>query len=184
MCHSLPLQSILIAFQQAMNSSYSSPLCSGTAPALSNCMPVLLLDDETSIVLPNGTLPSANATQLNQTSLWGPNGLQTSYNLTAWIGNTTAYMYCDLQDRGPQYLGVCMDMPVNCITTTSDSVPYNCTTIPGNATIAGNLSDTSYRANCEAPCDAQLDCNAICQCYGACSATQVGASALARAPVQ
>jgi hypothetical protein len=38
---------------------------------------------------------------------------------------------------------------------------------------AGTLADPSYRATCETPCDALLDCNALCECYGSCGAGQI-----------
>ncbi|PNW70325.1 hypothetical protein CHLRE_17g715300v5 [Chlamydomonas reinhardtii] len=98
---------------------------------------------------------------------------QVSYNLVEWLGNTTAYMRCDLADRGAEYEGECVAMNNTCIATTNDTVPYNCTDLTNNgATITGNLSNPDYRMRCETPCDRRFDCNTICECYGTCAATE------------
>jgi hypothetical protein len=101
--------------------------------------------------------------------------MTTSYNLAIWAGNTTAYMKCDLEDRGKDYLGECVAMNVTCTASTNDTVPYTCvdlTSATPNTTIPGSLSTPSYRANCETPCDRRLDCNAICECWGTCGGTE------------
>ncbi|KXZ51016.1 hypothetical protein GPECTOR_14g257 [Gonium pectorale] len=96
-----------------------------------------------------------------------------SYNLVDWAGNTTAYMRCDLADRGPEYVGECVAMNNTCIATTNDTVPYNCTDLTnGGAVIPGSLANSSYRTTCETPCDRRFDCNTICDCFGTCKATE------------
>ena len=118
----------------------------------------------------NNSLPDHNDTGL------GP--LRTDYNLVTWLGNTTAYMICDLPMRGPTYVGTCQDLTNTCTqTTTGDaSVPWTCTHlidgVDQNVTVKGSLADEAYRADCEAPCDHVQDCNILCQCYGTCSSTQ------------
>ncbi len=76
---------------------------------------------------------------------------QVNYDFIVWPGNTTAYLYCDLPLRGPQYVGTCISMDsLTCVASNNVSNPFACT----NATsvIAGNISDTSYRLACEIPC--------------------------------
>ncbi len=81
--------------------------------------------------------------------------LSTAYNLVSWDGNTTAYMVCALDMRGPEYLGVCIDMNNTCAVSTNDTKPYNCTYLDeeGGAEVVGNLSNPVYREDCEMPCD-------------------------------
>lgn len=117
----------------------------------------------------------ANATVLPaMTSISGP--LNISYNLVAWQGNTTAYLLCNMPGRAPSYVGTCQTNTVACVATTTDRTPYNCTTLSTGATVLGNISQSSYREQCEMPCDRQLDCNSICECYGTCSSGQVRTS--------
>uniref|UniRef100_A0A7S0NBN4 Polycystin cation channel PKD1/PKD2 domain-containing protein n=1 Tax=Chlamydomonas leiostraca TaxID=1034604 RepID=A0A7S0NBN4_9CHLO len=166
---SITVEELLKAFHAALGVDPSSPLC-----ANSGCTPVQLLDD-TTIWLPNGTFPDANNTNLNQTfSSWAGKGLQTAYNLISWDGNTTAYMVANLDVRGPAYLGTCTSLPVSCLVNqNNDTVPYNCTDLSTGAPVPGNLSDISYRQNCEANCDRKLDCNTLCECYGTCTGDQM-----------
>ncbi|GFR50551.1 hypothetical protein Agub_g12825 [Astrephomene gubernaculifera] len=113
----------------------------------------------------NASIPDASSPMLGMFSI--------SYNLATWAGNTTAYMRCDLEGRGPEYIGECVAMNNTCVATTNDTIPYNCTDLTnGGAVITGNLSDSSYRLACETPCDRRFDCNAICDCYGTCQATE------------
>ena len=99
--------------------------------------------------------------------------LNYTYNLATWDGNTTAYMTCKLPVRGPEYEGVCQDTPVTClINANTDERPYNCTK-PDGTTVPGNVSDSSYREGCELPCDRQLDCSVLCECYDTCGGKQV-----------
>lgn len=101
--------------------------------------------------------------------------MQTDYNLINWLGNTTAYMRANLDTRGPEYLGTCQDMSVSCVATSNDTTPYNCTLLANNATVGGNItSSPEYRSTCELPCDRQLDCNTLCECYDSCGKNQVG----------
>lgn len=72
-------------------------------------------------------------------------GLAVDYNLAVWDGNTTAYLTCNLDIRGPEYVGTCMDMPVTCAANAVDARPYNCTRLSDGAGVAGNISDASYR---------------------------------------
>jgi hypothetical protein len=99
--------------------------------------------------------------------------LNYTYNLATWNGNTTAYMTCNLPVRGPEYEGVCQDMPVTClVNANTDERPYNCTK-PDGSTVPGNVSSSSYREGCELPCDRQLDCSVLCECYDTCGDKQV-----------
>lgn len=164
---SIKIADLFVAFNKALGvDAASNALC-----ASQGCTPVWLPTDST-IYLPNGTLPDANSTALNST--FPDNvGLQTGYNLISWSGNTTAYMVCNLPTRGVEYLGVCTDMSVSCVSTSNDSTPYNCTDLSSNQTVSGNLSSIDYRSKCETSCDRQLDCNTLCECYGTCSSTQM-----------
>jgi hypothetical protein len=74
--------------------------------------------------------------------------LAVDYNLATWSGNTTAYMTCNLAIRGPEYLGTCSDMPVSCAVNSSDTsgmYPYKCNRVSDNGTVAGSISNSSYR---------------------------------------
>jgi hypothetical protein len=71
--------------------------------------------------------------------------LAVDYNLAVWGGNTTAYLTCNLDIRGPEYLGTCADMPVTCAANAVDARPYNCTRVSDGTGIFGNISDASYR---------------------------------------
>ncbi len=94
------------------------------------------------------------------------------YNLVAWQGNTTAYMRCDLDDRGKEFVGECVAMNVSCVSTLNDTVPYNCTYLADQTPVPGSLSNVTYRRDCETHCDRRLDCNTLCECYNTCSATE------------
>lgn len=109
------------------------------------------------------TLPSADDSDLGSFAV--------NYNLVTWQGNTTAYAKCDLINRGPDYVGICIDRNVSCVINT-DNPPYNCTEYATGIPIAGNLSVEAYRTSCEAPCDRYFDCGAICECFDSCSDTQ------------
>lgn len=68
------------------------------------------------------------------------------YNLAQWDGNTTAYLTCNLDIRGPEYLGTCVDLPVTCTTNTgSDTNPYNCTNLSDGTSVPGSIRNVSYR---------------------------------------
>jgi hypothetical protein len=67
------------------------------------------------------------------------------YNLATWDGNTTAYLSCNLELRGPEYLGTCTDMPVTCAGQTNDTAPYACTRIEDNSTVSGSIRNSTYR---------------------------------------
>ncbi|MEW5311378.1 MAG: hypothetical protein WDW38_003099 [Sanguina aurantia] len=115
------------------------------------------------------TLPSPDATGLGDQ----PAGVSTSYNLAIWHGNATAYLQCDLGNRGSSFVGTCVAMNVSCAVTSNDTTPYNCTNLldGNNATISGNLSSAAYANTCEMPCDRKLDCDAICECFGTCGSS-------------
>jgi hypothetical protein len=67
------------------------------------------------------------------------------YNLATWDGNTTAYLSCNLELRGPEYLGTCTDMPVTCASQSNDTAPYACTRIEDNSTVPGSVRNSTYR---------------------------------------
>lgn len=164
------IEELLLTFNKALGTpDATSSICTS-----SGCTPVLLLDGATTINLPNGTLPDANNTNLNQTfTSWDGKGLQTAYNLVAWDGNTTAYMTGNLAQRGKDYIGSCVQMDVSCASNTEPTMPFHCLRLADNTNVTGFMNDTNYRTQCEAPCDKQLDCNTLCECFGTCSATQM-----------
>uniref|UniRef100_A0A7S0YB92 Polycystin cation channel PKD1/PKD2 domain-containing protein n=1 Tax=Polytomella parva TaxID=51329 RepID=A0A7S0YB92_9CHLO len=109
----------------------------------------------------NSTVPDPAAARLDAFSI--------SYNLLYWQGNTTAYLVSDLIDRGPAYVGQCVAIPVSCAATSNSSNPFTCAYLSGSqAPVTGNMSTSSYREDCEIPCNHKLDCNAVCECYGTC----------------
>ena len=87
------------------------------------------------------TIPNMNSTALGD--------LRTEYNFVSWTGNTTAYMQCALDSRGPQYLGQCVTMNQTCTVSNLDTAPYNCTlpggTAPYPTSLPYNLSNADYR---------------------------------------
>lgn len=86
----------------------------------------------------------ATTTQLPAFSDVGTLGVD--YNLATWDGNTIAYLTCNLDIRGPEYLGTCTDMPVTCTgTITSDTVPYNCTKASNGTVVEGSIRNSTYR---------------------------------------
>lgn len=85
----------------------------------------------------------ANSTYLPAAPAVGP--LAVTYNLATWDGNTTAYLGCNLDIRGPEYVGWCAAMPVTCEALAVDSKPYNCTSLADRSVIAGNISNAGYR---------------------------------------
>lgn len=89
------------------------------------------------------TTAGANATWLPSAQTLGV--VAVNYNLAEWNGNTTAYLTCNLNIRGPEYLGTCADMPVACVATTVDAQPYNCSRLSNGLTVAGNISNAGYR---------------------------------------
>ncbi|GLC33126.1 hypothetical protein PLESTB_000367500 [Pleodorina starrii] len=112
----------------------------------------------------NATLPDPDNRELKEYGI--------AYDLVSWQGNTTAYMRCALELRAPSYTGECVAMNNTCVATVNDTVPYNCTYLPGGATVPGSLANSSYRLDCETPCDRRFDCNTICECYGSCKDTE------------
>ncbi|WIA39913.1 hypothetical protein OEZ86_013355 [Tetradesmus obliquus] len=102
----------------------------------------------------------------------GPPLSVADYNLATWDGNTTAYLSCNLDIRGPEYLGMCTDMPVTCASQTNDTAPYSCARVGDNSTVPGTIRNSTYREQCELPCDMQLDCNALCECWDSCGSSQ------------
>lgn len=121
------------------------------------------------------TIPNMNATALGD--------LRTEYNFVTWTGNTSAYMQCNLETRGKDYLGTCVPLGRTCTVTNNDTFPYNCTagvgmTAPYPASLPYNVSNAEYRQQCELPCDKYYDCRQLCECWGACKSDQVTALVL------
>lgn len=86
----------------------------------------------------------ASTTTLPASPSLGPFALD--YNLAQWGGNTTAYLTCNLDVRGPEYLGACVDLPVTCTNNPgSDTRPYNCTKVADNSTVPGTIRNITYR---------------------------------------
>jgi hypothetical protein len=85
-------------------------------------------------------------------------------------GNRTAYLVCDLAKRAPEYVGECVAMNNTCVSSSNDTVPYNCTdlTQASRPPILGSLAVPDYRLRCETPCDRLFDCNNICECFDTC----------------
>ncbi len=161
---------LLTAFHTAMG----RPTANSTVCQTQGCTAVTLPNGNTTIFLPNATLPSANNSALNSTA-WGGAGIKTDYNLVVWQGNNTAYLTCELPNRGPEYYGTCTNMAVTCLNNNNnDTIPYNCTRLSDGAPVTGSLSVVAYRSDCEFPCDLKQDCDAICDCtyVGGCNATQ------------
>ncbi|GIL44962.1 hypothetical protein Vafri_2402 [Volvox africanus] len=131
-----------------------------------------------------GILKTFNNSNANNTFLPNPTdpllgSLRISYNFATWVGNTSAYMRCNLADRAPDYVGQCVAMKVTCLSTVNDTMPYICsrneTYTDGTSnivTVPGTIGDGTYRAECEVPCDKRFDCNTICECFGTCSITE------------
>jgi hypothetical protein len=104
--------------------------------------------------------------------------LAVPYNLASWPGGQYVFVSCDLARRSPEYVGTCQANTVSCGASTADGVPYNCTLLADNSSVAGNLSSSAYREACELPCDMVLDCAALCDCgLDGCAANQVRATA-------
>jgi hypothetical protein len=125
----------------------------------------------------------ANATWLPPAPALSAVGVD-DYNLASWGGNVTAFLTCSLDTRGPEFLGSCQPMPVACAVQTpaSSDVPYACTRASDGSNVTGSLANATYRQECELPCDVQQDCNALCECWGACDAgTQYCACAACQA---
>lgn len=111
-------------------------------------------------------LPAADTTAL------GP--LAVPYNLVSWPGGQYEFISCNLANRAAEYVGTCQAKTVSCSPSSLDAVPYTCTTLADNATVAGNLSSSAYRETCEVPCDLELDCAALCDCgQSGCAAGEV-----------
>lgn len=111
------------------------------------------------------TLPDMNSTALGD--------LRTEYNFVAFQGNSTAYLQCNLNQRGPKYVGTCVNMPVSCKLSGTDNPPYNCTEYATGSNFTGlSMSDVSYRQGCEFNCDRLQDCTTICECWGSCKTNQ------------
>ncbi|GLI64894.1 hypothetical protein VaNZ11_008286 [Volvox africanus] len=131
-----------------------------------------------------GVLDAFRNSNANTTFLPNPTNrslgfFRISYNLASWVGNTSAYMRCNLADRAPDYVGQCVAMKVTCVSTVNDMVPYTCSrneTYSNGTwniiTVPGSISNGTYRTDCEVPCDKRFDCNTICECFGACSITE------------
>lgn len=112
------------------------------------------------------SLPDMNSTALGD--------LRTDYNFVAFEGNSTAYLQCNLQQRGPEYVGTCTNMPVSCILSGTDNPPYNCTDYATGSNFTGlGMGDVSYRRDCEFNCDRFQDCSTLCECWGSCKKNQV-----------
>jgi hypothetical protein len=75
----------------------------------------------------------------------GPPIAVADYNLATWDGKTTAYLSCNLDLRGPEYLGTCIDMPVTCAAQTNDTAPYSCMRAADNSTVPGSIRNSTYR---------------------------------------
>jgi hypothetical protein len=110
-------------------------------------------------------LPDMNSSALGD--------LRTEYNFVSFKGNATAYLQCNLETRGKNYVGKCMEMPVSCALSGGDNPPYLCTEYSTGNNFTGLLmSDASYRQGCEFPCDRQKDCSTVCECWGSCKTNQ------------
>eukprot|EP00798_Chlamydomonas_sp_ICE-L_P027239 gene27239-2493_t len=143
------------------------------APAFADSYPVLtvkeILDLYESAGATSGILPHPSSTSMGV--------LATDYNLATWDGNTTAYTDCDLAVRAPEYLGSCTSKNVTCnVSSDASSQPFNCTQLPGGETVVGDLSVASNRTVCEQPCEMELDCAALCNCFDSCSSAEAGQS--------
>jgi len=144
-----------------------------SARSLGTVVQQFLAAGATSPLAWNGTsrvllLPDMNSTALGD--------LRTEYNLVKWAGNTTGYLKCDLEKRGPEYLGTCTPQAVTCAASGSDTAPWECTDGTSSAlfpaTSPYNTSSVAYRSQCELPCERALDCNTLCECWGNCLATE------------
>lgn len=99
--------------------------------------------------------------------------LRVDYNLVAWDGGPDAYQTCDLRRRAPEYEGACTPMAsaVACAPTAAEAVPFTCAIgAAADAVVPGNMSDASYRTQCEVPCTRRADCETVCLCSSACGA--------------
>lgn len=85
----------------------------------------------------------ATASSLPDAPSLGP--LSVDYNLATWEGNSTAYLTCNLDLRGPEYQGRCVSMPVTCTANPVDSRPYNCSRLSDGSVVSGNISNAEYR---------------------------------------
>eukprot|EP00210_Caulerpa_lentillifera_P005376 g5138.t1 len=81
------------------------------------------------------------------------------YNQVTWNGGEDTYLTCNLQIRGPEYIGQCTDS-ISC-TRESNTVPYEC------SASFGLTSD-----ECNSRCAAQEDCISLCECSTSCNPTQ------------
>jgi hypothetical protein len=112
-------------------------------------------------------LPPANATALGSFGV--------PYNLVDWPGGQYQFVSCDLPRRGAEYVGTCEGKAVTCTPSAVDGVPYACKRVADGSAIAGSLSSSAYRAECEVPCDLELDCSTLCDCGATgCGSGQVG----------
>ena len=117
----------------------------------------------------------ANTTWLPPANAAGLGGLAVPYNLVTWPGGQYEFVSCDLARRGAEYVGTCAPKTVTCAPSSVDGVPYACTLLADNSTVAGNLSSSAYREACELPCDLELDCAALCDCgMDGCASGEVG----------
>jgi len=118
----------------------------------------------------------ANSTWLPPADAAALGALGVDYNLASWSGGQYEFVSCDLPRRGAEYVGRCEVKPVLCSASAVDGVPYSCTVVADNTTVAGNLSSSAYREGCELPCDLELDCGALCDCgLSGCAAGEVRA---------
>ncbi|GBF96992.1 polycystin cation channel family [Raphidocelis subcapitata] len=106
----------------------------------------------------------ANATWLPPASAGGLGAFGEPYNLASWRGGQYEFVSCELPRRGADYVGTCEPKAVRCGASAVDGVPYACTRVADGTAVPGNLSVSSYRDECEAPCDLELDCGALCDC--------------------
>lgn len=117
----------------------------------------------------------ANATWLPPASAAPLGAFGVPYNLASWRGGQYEFVSCDLPRRGADYVGTCEAKAVRCGASAVDGVPYACTRVADGAAVPGNVSASSYRDECEAPCDLELDCGALCDCgTDGCAAGEVG----------
>lgn len=78
-----------------------------------------------------------------------------NYTISAWVGGSAAFNYCNLDSRADVYDGVCTDATQYTLTSV-DTAPYACTGFPNGTTLTGS--------DCIAQVDHQLDCQATCEC--------------------
>jgi hypothetical protein len=171
----ISVQELLVAYARLTNQSQGNATATAKLCAAQGCTSVLLSDNNTTLVLAHATLPDDGALVLTSAGAGAdatlPPGMR--LRLAQWAGNTTAYMVANLGIRAPQYVGQCVDVPVQCARNSADAAtPFTCTHLPTGASVPGTMASASYRQECELPCNHQLDCNTLCECFGTCGTTQ------------